>query len=47
MCNIIINSFYTSDKIHLSNNYIYDIKQKLQLATNKCGNSCNAISKKS
>ena len=45
MCNIIINTFYISDKI-LSNNYIYDIKRKLQLTTNRCGHSCNTISKK-
>ena len=33
MCDIIINTFYLSDKI-LSNKYIYDIKRKLQLKTN-------------
>ena len=37
MCNIVINTFYISDKI-LSNNYIYDIIRKLQLTTNRCGN---------
>ena len=45
MCNIIINTFYISDKI-LSNSYTYDIKRKLQLTTNRCWNSRNAISKK-
>ena len=44
MCNI-VNTFYISYKI-LSNNYIYDIKWKLQL-TNWCGNSCNTITKNS
>ena len=33
ICDIIINTFYLSDKI-LSNKYIYDIKGKLQLTTN-------------
>ena len=46
MCNIIINTFYINDKI-LSNNCIYDVIRKLQLTTNRCGNSCNTISKKS
>ena len=46
MCNIIINTLYISNKI-LSNNYIYDIKRKLQLTANRCRNSCNTISKKS
>ena len=36
MCNIIINTFYISDKI-LSNNYVYDIIGKLQLTTSRCG----------
>ena len=45
MCNIIINTFYISDKI-LSNSYTYDIKRKLQLTTNRCWNSRNTISKK-
>ena len=45
MCNIIINTFYISDKI-LSNTYIYDIIRKIQLTANRCGNSCNNISKK-
>ena len=35
MCNI-INTFCVSDKI-LSNNYIYDIIQKIQLTTNDVG----------
>ena len=46
MCNIIINTFYINDKI-LSNNYSYDIKRKLQLTTNRCGNSYNTISQRS
>ena len=46
MCNIIINTFYISDEI-LLNNWIYDIIQKIQLTTNRCGNLCNTISKKS
>ena len=38
MCNIIINTFYMSDKI-LSNNNIYNIIRKIQLTTaNRCGN---------
>ena len=45
ICNIIINTFYISDKI-LSNSYTYDIKRKLQLTTNRCWNSRNTISKK-
>ena len=43
MYNIIINTFYISDKI-LSNNYIHDIKRKLQLTTKGFGNSSNTIS---
>ena len=46
MCNTIINTFYISDKI-LSNNYVYDIIPKIQLTTNRRGNSCDTISKKS
>ena len=42
MCDIIINTFCMSDKI-LSNNY--DIIRKLQLKTNRYGNSYNSISK--
>ena len=36
----IINAFYIIDKI-LLNYQIYDIKQKIQLTTNRCRNSCN------
>ena len=40
----IINAFYIIDKI-LLNYQIYDIKQKIQLTTNRCRNSCNTVSK--